>query len=442
MRPSGQDPFVIARAPDSASPFPARVERRHRPTAHGPLFRSFFFAGFESTATYNVHRAWIDQIAATEHDRHVDDDYRRLRETGLLAARESIRWPLVDHRGKLDFSSALPFIAAAQRHGIDVIWDLFHYGYPADLNPFSDEFVKRFGNYCYAAAKLIAQHRNGTCFFTPVNEPSFFAWAGGEVGRFAPHAIARGPELKVALVRAAIAGINAIHAVIPDARIVNADPLCRVVPPADHTDPHADAEDFNERAVFESWDMLCGRTLPELGGSRRHLDIVGVNYYWTNQWEIGREERPLGFDDPRRWPLSKLLRRVWKRYGGEFLITETSHIDDMRPIWLRSLADECEKLLDDGIPLRGVCLYPILGMPEWHDQDVWTRMGLWDLVPRDGMLAREEFPPMREALREAQRLEKKFAEFRRPHPTPAWRAIVEPTGESMPESDSGDGGAS
>lgn len=393
------------------------------------MFRSFFFAGFEGTTASNVHRQWIDQVTATEHDRHVDADYRRLRETGLLAARESIRWPCVDRRGQLDFSSVRPFVTASQRHGIDVIWDLFHYGYPEDLDPFGDEFIRRFAAYCRGAAEFIGAHHAGPCYFTPVNEPSFFAWAGGEVGRFAPHCVGRGPELKIALARAAIAGINAIRAVLPEARMVNVDPLCRVVAPADHFDPHAHAHDFNHRAVFESWDMICGRTLPELGGSRAHLDIVGVNYYWTNQWEIGREERPLAFDDRRRMPLAKLLRGVWKRYGGEFLVTETSHVDDMRPIWLQAVADECEKLLDEGVPLRGVCLYPILGMPEWHDQSVWTRMGLWDLVPRGDGLARELYAPMLDALRNAQRLERKFADFRSRDEEQGGR--VEPTGESI-----------
>lgn len=412
------------------APAPPRVNGHA--ASRGPLFDSFFFAGFEATATRNVHGTWIDQIASTQHDRHVDADYRRLRDVGLLATRDAIRWPLVDRKGKLDFSSARPFLEASSRHGIEVIWDLFHYGYPEDIDPFSDEFVKRFAEYCHAAATLVAAHRVGTCYFTPVNEPSFLAWAGAEVGRFSPHFEGRGREFKIALVRAAIAGIDAIRAAVPDARIVNADPLCRVVPPRHHTTPHADADDFNHRAVFESWDMLCGRSMPELGGSRRHLDIIGVNYYWTNQWEIGHEESPLAVDDPRRWPFARLLRYVWKRYGGELLVTETSHVEDMRPIWLRTVADDCEKLLDEGIPLRGVCLYPILGMPEWHDRTIWTRMGLWDLTPRGGELEREIFPPMLDALREAQRLERKFKEFRQPQrPRREQGDIAEPSGESI-----------
>lgn len=57
----------------------------------------------------------------------------------------------------------------------------------------------------------------------------------------------------------------------------------------------------------------------------------------------------------------------------------------------------------DGIPLKGVCLYPILGMPEWHSQE-WTPMGLWDLVHEDGRLVREVCEPMLRELERAHRM--------------------------------------
>ena len=125
------------------------------------MFRSFFFAGFEGTTTSNLQQQWIDQIAATQHDRHVDADYRRLREVGLRAARESIRWPIVDQRGKHDFTSVRPFVEASQRHGVEVIWDLFHYGYPRDLDPFQEEFIQRFAAYCSAAARFVSGCSDG-----------------------------------------------------------------------------------------------------------------------------------------------------------------------------------------------------------------------------------------------------------------------------------------
>jgi hypothetical protein len=69
---------------------------------------------------------------------------------------------------------------------------------------------------------------------------------------------------------------------------------------------------------------------------------------------------------------------------------------------MRELAAEAEKLLDHDIPLRGICLYPVLGMPEWHAPDRWTQMGLWELVEREGKLVREPHLPMIDSLSEAQ----------------------------------------
>jgi hypothetical protein len=363
------------------------------------MFKSFFLAGFECATGYNMHGEWIDQIEATGHDEYVSRDYAALAKIGIHSVREAVRWPLVDRgKGKYDFSSVDPFVAAAKEHQVEVIWDLFHYGYPDGVDLFSADFAPRFADYCAAVAEYITRNIDGPYYFTPINEPSFFAWAAGDVGRFAPHASGRGPELKKSLARAGIQGINAIRSVCPSARIVNVDPLCRVAPADSRPESQRRADYFNNVAVFESWDYLCGRLCPELGGSREHLDIIGVNYYWTNQWQLGTaDSTPLEDHDPRRAKLSTLIRSVWDRYGGDILITETSHVGEMRPVWLREAAAEANLLLESGIPLRGITLYPILGMPEWHDRETWTLMGLWDP-------GRQLFTPMLSALKKAQQL--------------------------------------
>ena len=365
------------------------------------MFESFFFAGFEGTVGWNRAGEWIDQIVATQHDLFVEDDYARLRAVGLLGARESVRWPLVDRRGRYDFASLLPFVRASRRHDIPVLWDLFHFGYPPDVDLFAATMPERFADYCWAVTRLLASETDGPLAVTPVNEPSYFAWAAGDQACFAPHCRGRGPELKRQLARAAIAGAEAILGAAPDARIVSVDPICRVAAPCDRPERQADVDAFNAGAVFESWDMVAGTLAPELGGSRELLGTLGINYYWTNQWELDGDGAPLALDDPRRLPLAELVRDVWKRYGGDVYVTETSHVDDGRAGWLTEVAAHAEALIGGGLPLRGVCLYPILGMPEWHARDVWTRMGLWDLVPQSPTLGRIVHAPMLEALRAA-----------------------------------------
>jgi hypothetical protein len=182
--------------------------------------------------------------------------------------------------------------------------------------------------------------------------------------------------------------------------------MCRVVAPVGRErELRAEVDAFNHGAVFESWDMVCGRLAPELGGSRAHLGVLGLNYYWTNQWELGRADEPLAGDDPRRVPLAEIIRDTWLRYGGRVLVTETSHVDDARAGWIEELTNAVHALRAECVPIAGVCLYPILGMPEWHEPTTWTRMGLWDCILGGRDLNRVVHSPMLEALRLAQQLD-------------------------------------
>jgi beta-glucosidase/6-phospho-beta-glucosidase/beta-galactosidase len=349
------------------------------------LFPSFFLAGFECATPINRHGQRVDQLVATEHEGRVREDYRALRRLGIRTVRDGARWNLIDQGGRYDFRSLRPFLDAALESGVTPIWDLFHYGYPEDVDLFSEAFVRRFAEYCHAVAGYIDRRTSGTPFYTPINEISYFAWAAGDAGVFAPHARGRSFELKVNLVRAALAGIDAIRDVNPRARIVNADPICKVVAPRHRPDLEERARWYSQHVVYETWDMLAGRQLPELGGSRSYLDIVGVNYYWTNQWELPADPtspdpvQHLVPGDPRLTMVSDLLCDVHERYGGDLLITETAHVGPLRAPWLRYIAEEARIALRRGVRLHGICLYPILGMPEWHEPEVTVRMGLWDL---------------------------------------------------------------
>jgi hypothetical protein len=353
-------------------------------TSPAPRLPSFFLGGFECSTLINSRGVYLDQLRLTRHDKQVAEDYRLLRRHGIRAARDGIRWNVVDNGGKLDFASALPFIHAARSEQMTILWDLFHYGYPQDLDPFTPEFVTRFAVYCQAFARLLMRQgygeQSGARYYTPVNEISFFAWAGGEVGWFAPHTHGCGPELKRALAQAALAGIDAILAVDPLARFVHCDPLVYVHAPCDAPHLEDQARHFNSCCVFEAWDMLAGRLAPELGGSPRHLDIVGINYYGVNQWEHCRPDSIVTLDDPRCVPFSQLLRDVHQRYEAPLIVTETSATGEGRAAWFEHIASECRLAQRQGIPVQGLCLYPALGMYDWHALH-YHPMGLWDITP-------------------------------------------------------------
>jgi hypothetical protein len=206
-----------------------------------------------------------------------------------------------------------------------------------------------------------------------------------------PYAPGRGGELKCQVVRAVIAGCEAIWEVDRRARFVHVEPLINVIAPRGRPDL-ADVAAARRAAQWEAYDMLAGICHPELGGHPRYLDIIGVNFYHANQWEDPPETRLRWEDHPRdeRWmPLHRLLKEVHERYRRPVFMAETSHFGVGRAPWLREIASEIVEARRSGVPLEGICLYPILDRPDWENLDHWHNSGLWDLRrAEDGTLER------------------------------------------------------
>ena len=356
-----------------------------------PLFDSFWIGGFEAACHVNEAGVRLDMIAATQHDSRVEDDYRMLAELGIRVVRDAVRWPLIERGDRFDFSSFAPMLAAAERQGTQVIWTLCHYGWPDDVDVLDDSFPTRFARFASAVAAFVRTHSARPPLSTPINEISFLAWAAGDAGWFSPFARGRGVDLKRQFVRAAIAACDAIWAVDRRARIVHVDPVINVVPPPGATPEIAAAAAAQRASQFEAWDMLAGVRDPELGGHPRYLDVMGLNYYHSNQWEYP-ETRLRWEDTPRdaRWvPFHRLIAEVFDRYHRPIFIGETSHFGVGRAAWLREMTDEVRLARESGVPIEAVCLFPILDRMDWKNPRHWHNSGLWDVLPQaDGALPR------------------------------------------------------
>ncbi len=130
--------------------------------------------------------------------------------------------------------------------------------------------------------------------------------------------------------------------------------------------------------------MLAGIIAPSWVAIPRYLDIMGVNFYHSNQWEYP-DDRLRWEDTPRdpRWrPFHRMLAEVYDRYRRPLFIGETSHVGVGRAQWLREIAAELWSANDAGMPLEGVCLFPIIDRMDWNDENHWHNSGLWDLVKR------------------------------------------------------------
>lgn len=328
-------------------------------------FNSFFLGGFECSSHRRVDGVRLDLLRATCHDEASETDYRELQRRDIRTVRDGMRWHLIEREpGNYDWSSFLPMLRAADATGTQVVWDLCHYGWPDDIDIFLPDFVERFASFAEAAARVIHDEIGSVPYFCPVNEISYWSWAGGDTGRINPCANGLGGALKRILVRAAIAAIDAIRRIDPRARFITAEPLIHVAGYAHDVEHQLEAERYR-LSQFEALDMLAGLQEPELGGQPEYLDIVGVNFYPDNQWLLHGPTIPFGHHAYK--PLADMLVEVAQRYDRPVAISETGAERTARPSWFHYVVAEVLEAMQRGVHIEGICLYPIIDYPGWDN---------------------------------------------------------------------------
>jgi beta-glucosidase/6-phospho-beta-glucosidase/beta-galactosidase len=329
------------------------------------MLRSFFLGGFECSSHRRADGVRLDLLRTTTHDVLAGSDYRQLQSCGIATVRDGLRWHLIEAApGEYDWSSFLPMLRAAVACDTEVIWDLCHYGWPDHIDIWSQEFVSSFSRFAAAAAELIRSETGRSGIYCPVNEMSFWAWAGGDSEKINPCATGRGAELKRQLVRAAIAATEQIRKVDPQARFITAEPLINVSGGSGDQAWLTEAENYR-LSQFEATDLLTGRLEPELGGRIDNIDYLGLNFYPDNQWYLGGSTIPLGHHSYR--PLSDMLVEAYERYRRPLVISETGAEGSAAPAWLHYVCSEVEDALTRGVPIKGICLYPVLDYPGWEN---------------------------------------------------------------------------
>ena len=191
---------------------------------------------------------------------------------------------------------------------------------------------------------------------------------------FYPYRNGCGDLLKHQLVRAAIAGMEAVRSVDPRARFLQPEPLIHIAQNERHPEEDENVRRYNE-SQYAVYDLLSGR-LPHCGGAPQYLDILGVNFYWNNQWKHLTETVPLGHLSYRSF--SSLLLGLAARYDRPIVISETGAEGESSTGWMHMVSAEVRKARQAGAKLEGVCIYPVADYPGWDD-DRHARCGLIEL---------------------------------------------------------------
>ena len=259
--------------------------------------------------------ARLDLVSSTAHDKFLIQDYQRLADFGIRTVREGLRWHLIEReRGVYDFTTVNLMMDAAQESGVEQIFDLFHFGWPDHLDILDQSFACAFEEYAAQVARLLRTRGfdrpviapvNEISFFSwaggdratrgfdrpgiaPVNEISFFSWVGGDRAYMNPFEQGRGSELKRQLVLAALKAARAVTSELPGTRLLWPEPVIHIVGDAGKAGDDEAAEAYR-LSMYEAWDMLAGRLAPELGGTPQTLHMLGINFYDRNEWVQRRQ---------------------------------------------------------------------------------------------------------------------------------------------------------
>jgi dTDP-4-dehydrorhamnose reductase len=380
----------------------------------GPPRPLELWGGVECTVV-RVGDQFRNQIVETGHHGRIDD-LDAIARLGIKAIRYPIVWETVapDRPDALDFGWHDARLARLRELGVSVIAGLVHHGsgprYTSLINP---DFPRLLGDY----AGRVAERYPWIDWWTPVNEPLTTARFACLYGHWYPHHRSYGSMAR-ALVNeclGTVAAMDAIRRVNPGAKLLQTEDLGKTYA----TETLAYQADHENERRWLSLDLLAGRVRP---GDRWHEllmacgvgeadlarlldapappDLIGVNHYLTSERYLderldlypsqaaGGNGRHVYLDlEAIRLPHlaaetgpAARLREAWQRYAIPMVVSEVHHgcTREEQLRWFVEVWRAAEQVRDEGVDLRAVTLWSLLGSMDWRSL-ITRRDGIYDV---------------------------------------------------------------
>ena len=348
-------------------------------------------AGIEDTFIGQTERTGervLDEYALTNHYQYFREDLDRIKSFGVKAMRYGMPWYKAEpEKGKFDWDWIDRAIDHAAGTGVEIIFDLMHYGVPLWLeNQFlNTDYEKHVADW---GAAFAYRFKDRVRYYTPFNEPLVCSEHTGLRGTWPPYL--RGADGQVKILRNISRGmtrtIEAIRQVQPDAIMVQVDAAGEVLP---DTPDLAEAAALETAKTFIATDLVVGLVgkdhilrdwLLQYGMSEAdlqwHLDrpqfleFIGTNYYpETSQQKLVRHgdeliRQPL---PARAAGMRNSVKAFAERYGRPVIITECSinGTIEQRAKWLSEAATSIRDIRAEGLPLVGFIWFPVLDLIDW-----------------------------------------------------------------------------
>jgi len=382
--------------------------------------------------TFNrVNDTYFDQLQFADH-------YTRQRDLDLFAELgiKKIRYPVIWEKHQpepdaaIDWSLTESKLYKLKELGIDPIAGLVHHGSGPTYAPIhTPEFATGLAAY----ALKVAEKFPWITYYTPINEPLTTSRFCGLYGIWHPHLQEESAFLRILIneCRATVLAMEAIRNVNPAAQLVQTEDLSKT-----YSTPFLQYQaDFENERRWLGFDLIQGKVdtahplwnylmwagiapdeLAFFQEKNCAVDIMGFNYYPTSERFLDEnlERYPpqthggnhnhayadveaVRVDLQQEYGIKLLLREAWQRFQVPLAITEV-HLGCTREEqlrWLKEIWDSCCELKEEGVELRAITAWAMLGSYGWSnllaDENIAYEPGLFDLrcaAPRATALAK------------------------------------------------------
>lgn len=360
------------------------------------------WAGVECTIN-RVGDRFHDQLVCNGHHERVSD-LDLFAGLGVRALRYPVLWERFapdNDLERIDWRWVDERLMRLRELGVRPIVGLVHHGSGPHHTALTEpSFYTGLANF----ARKVAERYPWVEEWTPVNEPLTTARFSGLYGHWYPHGRDEQTFARAQIYecRAVAVAMRAIRDVIPAAQLIQTEDMGKIYS-TEHMRYQADFE--NERRWL-TWDLLCGKVdrhhrmwhhLRWAGITEDDLewflenpsppDILGINHYLTSERFLDERidlypSQSCGYNGRDQYVdveairvlrsgtdgIEGLMRETWERYHRPLAITET-HLGCTREEQMRWLLDvwrSANKLFDEGIDVRAVTAWALLGSYDWN----------------------------------------------------------------------------
>jgi dTDP-4-dehydrorhamnose reductase len=359
------------------------------------------WGGIECTIN-RVKNDFFDQLQCSGHY-YREGDLERIADLGIKKLRYPILWEKhqPERNCDIDWSWITGQLKTIREYKIDVIAGLVHHGSGPAFTNLADE---NFPGYLAEYARKVAQQFPWIEYYTPVNEPLTTARFSGLYGIWYPHQNNSKAFTQMLLneLKGTVLAMQEIRKINPNAKLVQTEDLGKVY----STKKLKYQADFENERRWLTFDLLCGRFdenhllwehFKKLGIPEEDIcffrenpcppDLFGFNHYLTSERYLdekihlypahthggnGRHHyadvEVVRVNIDEETGLDVLLNEAWERFHRPIAITEV-HLHCHREEqlrWFRHVWEVCNRLVKQGMEIKGVTAWAILGSFGWN----------------------------------------------------------------------------